>query len=224
MAKTSEERRTLSGAVIDAMRSAGWLRSDGYSLKEGFTGVHQVTDVVETKTRNATALNNFMVHCKAENFSGVIPGSVIANARIIESVDELKDATPVDGVKSIFFSESIEGVMNSSVIFNEAEQLGESGYILPESFTVVGAVVTKNEDSGMPTMPLRKYKGHQAVLRHHRTVTEDPDGFITKDLFKEYLEEGIKGVKERELTLLDSIDESDSKHWNFTLLLADVVK
>ena len=222
MSKTPEERRTLSGAVIDAMRSAGWLRSDGYSLKDGFTGIHQVSDVVETKTRTSTELNNFMVHCKAENFTGVIPGSVIANARIIEDANELKNATPVDGVKSIFFSENIEGVMNSSVVFNESERMGDAGYVLPESFNIVGAVVTKNADTDMPTMPLRKYKGHQAVLRHHRALIEDANGFITKDLFKEYLAEGVKGVKERELTLLDSIDEKDSKHWNFTLLLADI--
>ena len=220
--KSNIERRTISSAVIDAMRASGWLRSDGYSLKEGFTGVYTIEDVVETKTRASKELNNFTLHCNGAGRKIIMPGSILANSRIVSSADftakSVKDATDV------FFSEEVEEVIADSVIFNEGEQMDED-YVFPASFKIVGAVVNKNEDTDKPTMPLRKYKHYNQVLRHHRKVTEDKDAFITKDLFKEYLEGGeVAGVTDSELSVVSSVNEDDMKHWNFTLLVADLSK
>lgn len=218
--KSAVEKRTISGAVVDAMRAAGWLRSDGYTLKDGFTGTYTIDEVVETKTRASKELNNFTLHCSGAGKKIIMPGSILSNSRVLSNKD-IK-GTPIAGATGVFFNEDIDDAMSDSVIFNEAQQMGD-GYVFPSTFSIVGAVVFKNEDTDKPTMPLRKYKHYNQVLRHHRKETEDKDAFITKDLFKEYLASGeVSGVTDTELSTVSSVNEDDMKHWNFTLLVADL--
>ena len=218
--------RLLSGAVIDAMRASGWLRSSGYALKAGFDGTYVIEDVKETKTRTSKEFNNFMVHCGHGTGKVVIPGSILANARIISSSTiSADDKAKASKDAPIFFADGIEDVIDSSVLFNEDQDFGSDGYKFPEGFKIVGAVVTKIDGTDTPSMPLRKYKNYNKVLSHHRKIEEAKEAFITRDLFADYLEEGnIPGVKDTDTTLelLSTVDPADMKHWNFTLLITDL--
>jgi hypothetical protein len=220
--QTSIEKRTISGSIIDAMRANNWLRSDGYTLKDGFAGDYTIEEIKARKTRTSKEFNNFNVHAKGAGRKVILPGATLANARILSS--DTITGKSIANAENVFFSEDIADALADSVIFNEAEDMDDS-YVFPKAFKIVGAVVTKNEDTDKPTMPLRKYKSYNSVLRHHRKAVEDPDAFITKDLFKEYLASGeVAGVSETELTLLGTVKEDEMKHWNFTLLIADLAR
>ena len=222
----SAEKRTLSGLVIAAMRAAGWLRNDGYRLKDGFNKILTINEVKESKTRGAKEMNNFRIMGTTEDGPVSLPGSIIANARLVADTN-IEAGAVVEGV---WYREAIADVMQGSQVFNEAKGMDEDDFEFPEKLQIVGAVVDEDPDvEGSPRFPLRSFKYYNQVLRHHRKITGEDDAFMTRDEFKGYIEaetDRPKGVPEsyKELELLDSIKKNDMRNWQFTLLLADVTE
>lgn len=228
MAKTAKQRRTLSSMVIAAMKAAGWLRNDAYALREGFTGKYTIDDVVASKTRNAEDDNNFSVQVTGLIGKQTIPGSVIANARILAKSEITAEA--IAGADHVYYADKIADLLAGSQPFHQAQGFGDDDYEFPENFKIVGASVQKDPVEDHPRMPLRKYKNYSEVLRHHQAIVADETAFITRELFNEYLavegEGRPKGVPASvtKMTLLDSVKPEDMMHWSFTLLLADVAE
>ena len=217
--------RILSAVIIAAMRDAGWLRNDGYRLKEGFNKVLTIEDVKESKTRGAKENNNFRIIGETEDGPVTIPGGILANARLLPADTVIED----DGVKpGVWYRDELEGVLVSSQVFNEAKGMDGGDFEFPEKIEIVGAMVDEDPDvKDSPRFPLRSFKHYNTVLRHHRKLVGDDTAFMTRDEFKAYIEaseDRPKGVPESytELELVDSIDKDDMRNWQFTLLIKDV--
>ena len=217
--------RILSAAIIAAMRDAGWLRNDGYRLKDGFNKVLTIEDVKASKTRGAKQDNNFRIIGTTEDGHVTIPGAIIANARLLPDSVNIK----LDSVKpGVWYRENIEEALAASQVFNEAKDMNDEDYEFPEQLEIVGAMVDEDPDiEGFPRFPLRSFKHYNTVLRHHRKLVGDDSEFMTRDEFKGYIEaseDRPKGVPASytKLELVDSIDKEDMRNWQFTLLVKDV--
>lgn len=230
---STEKTRTISGAILAAMRAAGWLRTDGYRLKDGFNGDITIDDVKATKTQGADSDNNFRIVAKNDKGTFSIPGAVIANARWLPEEDATKVKAvegTAKGKSAIWMREEIEDHLQASQVFNEAKGMDDDDFEFPEKLHIVGALVDEDPDvEGYPRFPLRAFKYYNQVLRHHRKVTGEKNVFMTRDEFKAYIEaeaDRPKGVPEnyKELALLDSIDKDEAKNWQFTLLVKDVAE
>ena len=221
-----ESKRTLSAAIIAAMRAAGWLRADAYRLKEGFNGELTIDEVIETKTRGADEKNNFRIAGTVGTKKVSMPGAILANARYLPSAKTIEATSVADGV---WYREKIEDVLAESQVYNEHVGLDDEDFEFPEKLRIVGAVVDPDPDvDDHPRFPLRSFKHYNAVLRHHRETVGDPLIFMTRDEFKSYIEaEGEERPKSippdyKELELLDTIKPGDMSSWQFTLLITDV--
>jgi hypothetical protein len=209
------------------MRAAGWLRTDGFRLTEGFAGTFDVKDVKETKTRDSNVENNFRVVVGNDTVKSIsIPGSIIANARLLPKAEI--EGTHVAGAENVFMRDEIADVLNQSQIWHEAKGVADEDFEFPEKITIVGAMVDEDPDvEGSPRFPLRSFKHYNAVLKHHRELMGDETAFLTRDEFKEYItltgDDRPAGVPESytALELNESIKPGEMRNWQFTLLLAD---
>jgi len=228
----SENKRFLSGAVIAAMMQAGWLRSGGFRLFDGFNKELEIAQVKETKTRDAESNNNFRILGKIGDKSVSIPGSILANALLVpdEMATKLKDKTDkfYKDKSGVFNADDVVEFTAGAPVWNEAQGMNDQGYEFPEKVEIVGAIVNEDPDiDESPRMPLRNFKYYNTVRRFHLQETGDDEAFLTRDEFKEYItrtDNRPPGVPAEytKLELLESIDKDDMRNWSFTLVVADV--
>ena len=180
--------KTVSSAVLTAMKDNNQFRSQGYSLHKDFTGEHQVIDVREYKTRNAGEdddANAFRVNCKSASGNHSINGFMFMNAYILPKSEELKDIKPVkDGVKDVYFYDEMQEALRSAKYVNSLHEDGS--FDLPEKFEIIGAVVSKDARGDHPYIPLRRYPMYSVILRHHQKI--DPEAtYVDRDTIDMYL-------------------------------------
>ena len=215
----------LDKRVVAAMRDRGAFRNDGYALKDGFAGDYKIEKTVPFKSRGSEANDNYSIHCKTQKGMAVLSAGILGNARLISDVNLLQGKSPVAATaKDIYFAEDVRDVIESSVVFNSV--IDDNEPVLPDEFKVVGAIVTKDAE-GKPTIPLRRYRYYNQVLKHHRKELGDEAAFMTREEFANYLTvEGDKrpaGIPEtyNAPQLVAGVKVDDPASWTFTLLVAD---
>ena len=219
---SDKKTRKVSGSVIASMKQANWLRTDRYALFAGFAGVYSIDNVVELASGTATVDNNFRVQCTGAK-KVTIPGSVLANARLISTAINGKS---IDKADDVYYSDDIQDVLNQSQPYHEAEDMNGEGYEFPEELEIVGAVVNKFEDH--PYIPLRKYLNYSTCLKYHQKDTKNDKAYLTREIFSAILAlEGEARPKDlpadaKTMQLPESTDVTDMKHWSFTLLIKKV--
>lgn len=217
--------KSISSALIKALREKGWLRTERFSLKGSFAGLFEIikvrifaSPIVDGKENEK--VDNFSLECKAPNGLASLSAYQVANMRIIK--DDIT-AKPVDGKDAIYFADEIQDVVSNSVPFHSKFD-DETGYEFKHPLNVVGAMVTKGED-GKPLIPLNRYKYYNAVLAHHQKTIGDPKAFLTRQDFKDYLASDvvIPGVPSTvsTMTLANGNKADDEGLWSFTLLVKD---
>ncbi|MCK5017779.1 MAG: hypothetical protein KAS32_12010, partial [Candidatus Peribacteraceae bacterium] len=182
-----------------------------------------VKNVREFKSRGADENNNFVVECKAPNGLANISGFQIGNARMLKEGIKAKS---IEGAEGVYTQESIKDILSNSVLFNTLI-IDDQPLKLPDELNVVGAFVNMDADE-KPLIALRRYKGYNQCLNHHRTLVGDDETFMSRDDFKSYL--GITGEGRpagipdnlKTLTLNAGLDATDMSLWSFNLLLEDV--
>lgn len=214
--------KTLSNKVVATMRENGWLRSEGFALREGFAGKFEILNVRTFKTNDSTKIDNFTLECEAPNGKANLSGYQVANARVIES-DEI-EVEGVAGKKNIYDRESIKDIIASSVPLHSKFE-DNVDYTFEQDLNVVGAMVILDETTKKPLIPMRRYKYYTQVLNHHRKIVEDSKAFMSRQDFRDYLssEEAITGVpaETKEMVLGGNAKDTDESIWSFTLLVAD---
>lgn len=214
--------KKLEGKVIKAMRENRLFRTEAFRLGKGFVGDYEVLNVrtFHTPQNEGDAIDNFTLECKSENRIANISGYQIANARVLS--DKKIKADTIDGKEGVYKREDVADEIASSVPFHT--KMEDGGFEFSDKLTVVGAFVNVDENN-KPLIPMSRYKGYAAVLKHHQTEIGDPEAFMTREEFKGYLESDveIKGVPAtlKTLELAGSLKEDDEAAWSFTLMLAD---
>jgi len=217
--------RELNSNVITLMRDKGWLRTEGFALRVGFAGVFEVKNVREYKSVNdntAGKIDNFTLECKAPNGLANLSGYQISNARIIDM--SKIDKEPVEGKPDIFYRDEIQDIIANSVPFHTKFEDDET-FAFEETLYVVGAMVTRDEETKKPLIPLRRYKYYNQIVNHHRLEMGDDEAFVSRQEFRDYLAGSAKiaGIPEdqKKMTLSGTTKADDESAWSFILLIAD---
>jgi hypothetical protein len=218
----------LDATLVKTMRKNGLLRTEGFGLFDGFIGEYEIRNIRPFKSRSASDdddVDNFAVDVKTPiGGSASISGFQISNARLLKG--DFDGKTINEDAKGIYFQDEVSDKLQDSVLFN-SQYDDDEGFNFPNKLEVVGAVVIKDEDSGKPAIPLRRYKHYSQVLRHHRKVTQEPNAFLTRDDFKSYLkmsgDNRPVGLPEdyKKPELANSVKADDMSNWTFTLLVKD---
>jgi hypothetical protein len=245
--------RTIPSNVVKAAEKRNVFASNGFRLKDEFTGEYEITNVM-TRAINSKTANAFTVHMRNKNngMKLVVPDWILGRAFIAETANDPNFSLKVKNktYKGIayFDNPKAEKVVGAADRFGEKfinrDEDGEVKDIeLPDTITVLGAVTTKvqddeeADDTVHPAIPLRYYKGYQAVLKYHRLKEKEAGNedweseFITRAQFLEYLQmsaeaakaDRIPGVPDT-LTTLELVDPKLAENmavWNAILVLAD---
>ena len=231
----------ISKDLIKLASERGALNvSNGFRLTPDFVGDYKVISVQKYKFGRSKTANGFRIEMKKAGDNTkpfFIPDYHLMRSFIVANTPASMKITvqgkPHNGIAYRDDVDSdLAGAETMSLRHSTMDDNGEIDTIsLPEDLTIVGAVVSKVEDNDMahPAIPLRFYKGYNAVLRYHRSELSDPEAFLTRDDFVGYLEANSKG----KLTipgLPQTIDKLELVNprlvnqmavWNHTLLIAD---
>jgi hypothetical protein len=217
--------KSLAASVITTMRANGLLRTDGFSLREGFVGEYTVDKVTPFKAREKSESDdNFRVECTTSKGKANLSGFQVANARVFPSAD-LK-AAQIAKAPGVYTAESLKEEIASSILFNSKFE-ADVEFPFPAKLKVIGAMVNTDE-SGAPLIPLRRYKHYNAVLKHHQKEVNDATAFMTREEFAGYLK--VQGEKRPagvpadyvKPALSGNLKADDMSLWSFTLLLTDL--
>jgi len=231
----------VSATVMGNLEKRNVLRQDGFRLFDGFTGEYETKSYVPRKMNGADDANAFTITAqhsdKKKNL--VLPDYIFLNARVV------KDSTSfvkMAGHEGIGFYEDNQALIAASQLLNAEADRNETGdldeFNIPDKFKIVGALTRKIDVDGKvePAIPLRLYKGYNAVLSYHRNQLKeqkDPNwqtAFITRDDFMGYLKRNsdkditIPGVPPEMTKMELAVPDAPSKpeYWTVQLILQDV--
>jgi len=215
--------RIVKSAIIESMSKNNQFRTDGFSLRKGFTGDYQIQGIQDYTTRKG--VESFRMNCTAPNGMAQIAGYFVVNALLLPKEVELSKIEPVRSDRvGVYYHRNFKDAFGSMPRIHSL--LMEGDFEFPDTIEVIGALVAKDSKEEHPYVPLSRYPFYNLLLSHHQTLTPGAT-FITRDEIEGYVNGKGKdrpvGLPTKYEFKLANHEESvwEMDKWSPTLLVRD---
>ena len=240
----------IAGTILQNVEARGLMVTDSFRLHPDFAGEYTAEKVHTRTISNAAkaededaqdAANAFTVEFHGEGGKRImLPDWMLLRSRVVATDDEVQETFK----DKVAYYDDNQALVAKSSSFSMNVQRDDNGKPIslgiPEKIAIKGALTSKvkdADDTEHPAIPLRNYRGYDAVLSFYKAELkqEEPDedhsnAFINRDQFSEYLRRNsngditIPGVdKELDgLELKDTRLADEMSVWSSQLVVADL--